>query len=250
MNRRVCLVVLLSSLFPLSLMAVPEKLQTLDGNSYSNFSVSNINNSHVKIMNSKGVHNIKLGQIKDEDLKILGVNLSDPIVIENIKGQREELKWAIKLEEIRKQRDKLTLPSGKVIDTKSITDLNPMALTYRDATGAKSIQIGDLPSEIRELFGYNKAQADAYAKNIQEQINAQKLAASVSQQGQAKTSTVGNKMLSSSGYPSNMTKDQIIAERNKVRTQLRDKSVSAADRKILEGKKLELDDLLRKANTK
>ena len=250
MKKTIYQVTILSLILPLSLMAAPEVLETLDGNTYSDFSVSNINNSHVKIMNSKGVHNIKLGQIKDEDLKSFGVNTSDPIVMENIKKQREDLKWSIKLEGIRKQKAKLTLPSGKIIDTKSITDLNPVTLIYKDATGVKSVQISDLPSDIRELFGYDKAQADAYAKGVQEQINAEKLAASAVQKGQTKTSIGGSKTLSSSSYPANMTKEQIITERNNVRTKLRDKNVSAADRKILEGKKLELDDLLRKANTK
>ncbi|MEM9398906.1 MAG: hypothetical protein AAF984_01745 [Verrucomicrobiota bacterium] len=215
--------------------AQPKTLTTLDGQTYENVTLSSVSESTVKLMSPKGIFNVPIGHIKDEDLQALKITADADI----LKEQREGIKYAIILQEIKNKILKVRLINGTEVDTSSITDLTPIHFTYVDDIGPKKVLLEDMSTDMKKAFGYDKAAAESYKTKKAEQL---KVA--------AQTATSANTTSSSTtaSLPAYKTKDQVMARRSQIRTLLRDPKISATDRTKLNQEKLQLDMKLREFN--
>lgn len=138
-------------------------LEQVDGTVYSDVHIKRSEPTTISFRYSEGFATIPSGSLTDESLSKLGL---DPANNPEFRAQREDMALKENLRLLKKNR--ATIPggigTGQTIQTKDITDINPVTILVTEDGVPRRIELAILTKDVQEELGYDPAKAAEYAK--------------------------------------------------------------------------------------
>lgn len=138
-------------------------LEQVDGTVFNDVRIKRSEPTSISFRYTDGFATIPSGSLTDESLSKLGL---DPANNPEFKAQREEMALKENLRTLKKNR--ATIPggvgTGQTIQTKDITDINPITILVTEGGVPRRIELAILTKEIQQELGYDAAKAAEYTK--------------------------------------------------------------------------------------